>query len=640
LSSLVIGTAGHVDHGKTMLIRALTGKDTDRLQEEKDRGVSIDLGFASFPLPDGRVAGIIDVPGHERFIHNMLAGAGGIDLMLLVIDVNEGIMPQTREHLGIMELLGTQQGIIALTKTDLAGEEWCQLVEEEVRQELQDTFLNNAPLVRVSSATGQGIEELKKLLQKMTEGLTAKDSLAPLRIPVDRCFTVSGFGTVITGTLLQGAVSRGDTVEVLPSKEKARVRNVQIFGSNVSKAGAGHRVALNLSGMERDKVERGSAVCTPGFFKTTTMLDASLKLLIGSPWKLKHMDPVHLYQGTARVVARIALLDREELKPGEEALVQVRMDTPLVAERQDRYIIRSYSPMTTIGGGIILDPLPTRRHRRFRKEVLQQLKELQQEVSSGGDDTYILQQLEKMQLADLSSLEKETRFNRDKVSGVLARLREKGRVVEVGEAVVTSQKYQGWKQKLTDYLKDYHDDHPLSPGISRAELKKLFPSRMSIKNLDAFLERWSEEQQIELIEDKVCLYGFRPSPGPRVQKNIARLEERFNKAGFQPPRPIQLSTEIGLEASELEELLDYLVYQGKLVKINEDIYFLREHYREALKYLYEHFEENSRLTLAEFRDRLATSRKYVQPLLEHFDREKITKRIEDYRVLSNYKREK
>lgn len=346
---VIIGTAGHVDHGKTALIRALTGVETDRLKEEQERGISIDLGFAPFRLPGGMIAGVVDVPGHERFISNMLAGIGGIDLVLLVVDVMEGVMPQTREHLQILQLLQIQRGIVVLTKCDMAESDWIDIVEEEIREEIAGTFLADAPFCRVSALNGTGLPELTEEIRQAVANLVPKDADGPMRLPVDRHFSIAGFGTIVTGTLLSGTVRVGDSVEILPPGEPVRVREVQVHGKKVEQASAGQRAALNLAGLDRSRIERGAVVGTPGIFEQTERLDARLTLLPEAPRPLKFRDPVHFFLGTARVVGIVALLDRDQLEPGESALVQIHLDRPLVAHRQDRFIIRSYSPMTTIG---------------------------------------------------------------------------------------------------------------------------------------------------------------------------------------------------------------------------------------------------------------------------------------------------
>ncbi|MCL5982600.1 MAG: selenocysteine-specific translation elongation factor, partial [Firmicutes bacterium] len=377
MSHVIVGTAGHVDHGKTALIKALTGVDTDRLREEQERGISIELGFAPFKLPSGRLAGVVDVPGHERFIHNMLAGIGGIDLVLLVVDVTEGVMPQTREHVEIMRLLQIARGLVVLTKVDLAEDrEWLDLVEEEVRESLSGTFLAEAPFFRVSALTGAGLAELLAAIDKLTGEMPARDSAAPLRLPVDRVFSMPGFGTIVTGTLMAGRIAVGMNVEILPLGRKARVRQLQVHGEAAVEAVAGQRAAVNLSGVEKEALERGSVLAMPGFLMAASVLDARLFLLAGTKKVLKNMSRVHVYLGTGRAVGRVVLLDCEELPPGGEALVQLRLEKELVAHRGDRYIIRSFSPMTTIGGGVVLEA-STRRQKRFRPEVLEGLAELE-----------------------------------------------------------------------------------------------------------------------------------------------------------------------------------------------------------------------------------------------------------------------
>jgi len=439
---IIIGTAGHVDHGKTELIRALTGQETDRLKEEKERGISIDLGFASFRLPDGQVAGVVDVPGHERFIHNMLAGIGGIDLVLLVVDVNEGVMPQTREHLQILQLLDIRRGIVVLTKCDLAEPDWIDIVEEEIREEVAETFLTAAPFCRVSSLTGDGIPELIEQIRLSLETLPTKDVDGPLRLPVDRHFTLAGFGTVVTGTLLSGTVKPGDMVEVLPPGVQVRVREIQVHGEKLPEARAGQRVALNLAGLDRDQLQRGAVIGAPGFFEQTERLDARLTLLPSAPRPLKFRDPVHFYLGTARVVGMVALLDRDLLKPGESTLVQIHLDHPLVAHRQDRFIIRSYSPMTTIGGGQVIDPAPV-KHKRFRDEVMAALKELE-----SGEKAFLMQKLGELICPRLKDLELASGLGRERIERHLLALHSEGKAARLGDQWVAQTQVRAWRLQL------------------------------------------------------------------------------------------------------------------------------------------------------------------------------------------------
>jgi selenocysteine-specific elongation factor len=632
LDQLIIGTAGHVDHGKTVLIKALTGVDTDRLQEEKERGISIDLGFAPFRLPGGRLAGVVDVPGHERFIHNMLAGAAGMDLVMLVVDASEGVMPQTREHLDILELLGVRNGIVVITKIDLVEEEWRELVQEEIAEELKGSFLEEAPVIAVSAVKGQGIDQLKALIDQMTADLDPRSSTGPLRLPVDRSFVIAGFGTVITGTLIQGSVRVGETVAVVPPGVEARVRNIQVHDDDVKEAKAGSRVALNLSGLEKSEVLRGSVVSTPGYYRQTNLVDVSVELLKRSPRRIKNLDPVHFFLGTARCVAKLLLLDRDELLPGESALAQCRLDRHLVAERGDPFVIRSYSPMTTIGGGKVLDPYPA-RHRRLRPDVIEKLQELKQAPAAGGDMAFVRRKLEELVAADSARLARETRLDREKVESVLGELLSSGVVQKVGSSFMVTSILGQYEDKLISELEKYHYKHPLAPGISRAQLKGILPPSFGQRDYDALLENLQAREAVSVKSDLVTLHDFKPEPSARDQKQLDALTELYKAGWFQPPSQRDAAEKADLDKKRKDELYSYLTGVGILVKLNEDLYIHRDAYNKALELLRAHFSENRQLTLAEFRDMTGSSRKYVQALLEHFDQSKLTRRIEDHRVV-------
>ena len=632
MDDLIIGTAGHVDHGKTVLIKALTGHDTDRLQEEKERGISIDLGFAPFRLPGGRLAGIVDVPGHEGFIHNMLAGAAGIDLVLLVVDAGEGVMPQTREHLDILQLLGIKNGVVVITKIDLVENEWRELVQEEIREELAGTFLEEAPIIAVSALKGQGMEELKQLIDRQTAQIEPRSAAGPLRLPVDRSFVISGFGTVVTGTLAQGSVKVGDTVEVVPPGLEARVRNIQVHDDDLKEARAGTRVALNLSGLEKSQVLRGSVVSSPGYYRETGLLDVALELLPRSQRPLKNGDPLHFFLGTARSVARAILLDRDELKPGQNGLVQCRLDRPLVAERGDPFVIRSYSPMTTIGGGIILDPYPA-RHRRFRTEVIKTLEELKSApTSAGGDAVFLRQKLQELVVADSGKLAKETRLDKGKVESLLAELVRSGRVINLGESYFPDAIYKQLVNTIKKALEDHHLKQPLSKGLSRSGLKNALPAAVTQRDYDALLKELQDQGLITFSGDRVSIFGFSPSPSPADRKLIDRLAAVYHSAGLQPPSVRDAFSEAAAPPERKDELLSYLQGEGLLSKVGDDLYFHGEAYQKALVILKEHFKNEDKITLAQFRDLTGGSRKYAQALLEHFDNARYTRRVEDHRV--------
>ncbi len=632
MEQLIIGTAGHVDHGKTVLIKALTGIDTDRFQEEKERGISIDLGFAPFKLPGGRLAGVVDVPGHERFIHNMLAGAAGMDLVMLVVDATEGVMPQTTEHLDILGLLGIRKGIVVITKMDLVEEQWRELVQEEIGEELEGTFLEDAPIHAVSAINNQGIEELKELIDRLTTDLEPRDSSGPLRLPVDRSFVISGFGTVVTGTLIQGSVSVGDTVSIVPPGLEVRVRNIQVHDDDVQKAMAGTRVALNLSGLEKGQVLRGCVISNPGYYRQTELIDVSIELLGRTPRQVKNLAPVHFFLGTARTVARLHLLDVKELKSGQSALVQCRLDRPLVAERGDPFVIRSYSPMTTIGGGKVLDPYPV-KHRRYRPDVIERLQELKQAPAAGGDSAFVRRKLEELQAADSIRLAKETRLGQDKIAAILEELTAQGLVQKLGSAYIIAGLLREYENKLLTELKKFHHDYPLAPGMSRARLKGLLPGAFTQRDYDALLDIMQNRELLSAKSDLVSLYSFEAEPSEADQSKLDSLANLYRAGRFQPPSVKDALEETRVSQTRKDEFYNYLVSKNVLIKISEELYFHCESYNEALNLLRKHFAVNDKLTLGEFRDITGSSRKYVQALLEHFDRVKVTRRVEDYRIV-------
>ena len=631
MKHLVIGTAGHVDHGKTVLIKALTGVDTDRLREEQKRGISIDLGFAPLELPGGRLAGIVDVPGHERFIHNMLAGAAGMDLVLLVVDAAEGIMPQTKEHLQILQLLGLEKGIVVITKTDQVEPDWLELVREEVGDGLKGTFLERAPLQEVSAFTGQGIAELRELIDRATRDLAPRDSAGPLRLPVDRSFSIAGFGTVVTGTLFRGSVRVGDRVEIVPPGLEVRVRNIQVHERDRQEARAGQRVALNLAGVEKKEIRRGSVVASPGYYRPTALLDTALTLLPGAPRPLKNLDPVHLFLGTARVVARLLLLDCEELKPGEKGLAQCRLSDPLVADRADRFIIRSYSPMTTIGGGGVLDPAPS-RHRRFRPASFAHLKELAQDPGAGGERAFVYRKLGDMIIADPGRLARETRLDEARLRDILEELIREGTVEKLGQSYLPRAGLEQWEHRTLQALEEYHRRHHLLPGISRAQLKGALPRELGLKEYDLFLERLQEQGRVELQGELVSKKKFVPRPTVQEREQLEQLANIYAGAPFQPPTVKEALEQTGIKDADRESCYSYLVFSGRLVKINDEIYFHREAYERAVELLRRHFAAAQTITLAEFRDLTGSSRKIIQPLLERFDQLKLTRRVGDHRV--------
>jgi selenocysteine-specific elongation factor len=624
----IIGTAGHVDHGKTALIKALTGAETDRLKEEQKRGISIELGFAKLDLGDGDVAGIVDVPGHEKFIPQMLSGIAGIDLVLLVVDANEGVMPQTREHLQIMNLLQLKNGIIVISKCDLVEPDWLDIVEEEIREQVAGTFLAQAPCCRVSALQGNGLEPLLETIRDQLRFVEPRDPHGAIRLPVDRCFSLSGFGTVVTGTLVSGTVATGDTLEVLPAGVQTRVREVQVHDKPVDIVSAGQRVALNLAGVNRDQIPRGSVIAQPGLFSACSRLDVRLQLLDDAPRALKFRDPLHFHLGTGRSVARLILLDREQLNPGEEVLAQLVLDRPLLAHRGDRFILRSYSPMVTIGGGLVIDHEP-QKHKRFRPEIIEQLSEL-----ASGDLGFWLQKLDELQIARIKELEKQTGNSREQLQKGLERLCASGQLEQLGDQWVLCERVRSWTLAIPQLVAKYHQQFPLHHGIPRATLQSQISEKLAPKGFEVLLQRALNAGTVVQRRDLLALPKWEPQLGEQQRQALDALDLLFSTAGFGVKNNNEVVAQLGLDVEESEAYFNYLALEGKLVRLNQESSLSNESYGLALHELRQILSESKDgFALAAFRDRLGSSRRLIQALLEHFDSLKYTRRVGDKRVV-------
>jgi selenocysteine-specific elongation factor len=632
MKQIVLGTAGHIDHGKTSLIRALTGVDTDRLKEEKERGITIELGFASLLLDDDIRLGIIDVPGHERFVKNMLAGVGGIDLVALVIAADEGVMPQTREHLAICELLQVREGFVALTKTDMVEPDWLELVQEDTAEFLQGTFLEGKPIVPVSSRTGAGLDTLIAILNDMCRKLSPRSAHGPARLPVDRVFTMRGFGAVVTGTLFSGSLHLDDRIEILPSGLSARVRGLQVHSEAVPTAVAGQRTAVNLQGVDRVEIQRGDIITAPGRFPVTHMLDVTLKLLEDAPRPLANRTRVRFHVGTSEIMGRVILLDRDDLYPGEETLAQLRLEAPAVAAPEDRYVLRSYSPIQTIGGGMILNTLPA-KHKRYRPQVIDQLTILR----DGSTADAITVHLTNAAYAGLkwSELLRHSALDEPTLRGIVDTLLQQGTAVAVENDppwLLHHEPYKKARQQILDLVATFHRDNPLKSAMFTEELRSKFP-RMAEKVFIALVQALSAENLLEVSRDKVKLTSHTVDLSPERQAVADALEQVYLNAKHQPP-----SVNEALEAQKLtragdREMLQVLVDQDKLVRLKGDLFYHRTVLNHIEQQLRSHLEQQGALTAGEFRDLLQISRKYAIPLLEYFDNQRITVRMGDKRVL-------
>jgi selenocysteine-specific elongation factor len=618
----VIGTAGHVDHGKSTLVKALTDIDPDRFPEEKAREMTIDLGFAWMTLPSGREVSIVDVPGHERFIKNMLAGVGAIDLALLIVAADESVMPQTREHLAILDILQITKGLVVITKTDLVDEEMVELVKAEVEDTLEGTSFEGCPMVGVSSYTGDGMDNLKATLDSILDETDAKKDLGRPRLPIDRCFTISGFGTVVTGTLIDGTLTVGQEIELAGSGQRARVRGLQSHKTKVESTDPGVRLAVNLSGLSKDEVERGEILTIPGWLKPTRRLDARLRMVKNAPNPLKHNQGVTFHLFTSESSARVRLLDADRLVAGQEGWVQLLLNDPLPVVKGDFFVIRSSED--TLGGGQIVEPNPRRRYRRFDDDVVERMMTLDQ----GTGEDIIISVAEQWGPCDLTTLSQRTNLSREEVSDRVAQLTNDGDLVTLGEfgsdgdAVVYSA--QGWailKSKVASAVQLYHSQYPLRQGIpaqevrSRLDLSQPVYQRALVR-LVAEEVVVDERQSLRLPDHEITLT-------PKMEEEASAYLNSLRKDPYSPSSDQKVSS----------ELMSVLIDQGKIVRVADGVIFDAGAYREMTERIVQHLKDQGNITVAEARTMFDTSRKYILPLLEHMDQQQITRRTGDERVL-------
>ena len=632
MKHVIIGTAGHVDHGKTLLIKALTGIDTDRLAEEKKRGITIELGFAHLDWPDGTQAGIVDVPGHEKFIKNMLAGAGGIDLAMLVIAADDGVMPQTVEHLDILTLLGIKDGLIVITKSDLVDADWLDMVREEISKRVKGTFLEGKPIHAVSAHTGEGIPELKEMLRTLVQQAEEKSLRVPFRLPIDRVFTVEGFGTVVTGTLIEGAIHEDEAAELVPSGLSTRIRNLQVHGKKVDTAYAGQRVALNLAGLKKTDIQRGDSVVKPGSVRISRMLDVRLQNLKHSGRVILNDSQVHLFHGSAVRLAKVVLFGREELKPGESCHAQLRLTEPIASKNGDRFVIRFFSPMETIGGGVILDDQP-RRHKRSDEKIPEMLRIKE----SGSREELTVQFLADFgaKLPTAAQLMAKLQREEADIEGELQQLCNLGRVAEAlpGRYIAASVSEKLWNE-CRELMEQYHRQNPLHTGIRSAELRQKLFKGMEQSRANALLGVFYREGRLRKCGDRYALPDFEIVLTKR-QKNIReRLLKTYREAGVETPftEDVMQSYTVN-EQVDARQVLESLVSSEDLVMLIPQICLHRDTYAMICQVAKEHFEQNETLTLAQLRDLLHTSRKYSQAIIEYFDKVRITRKDGDVHYL-------
>ena len=631
MKQVVLGTAGHIDHGKTSLIKALTDIDTDRLKEEKERGITIELGFAHLELPGGKLLGIVDVPGHEKFVKNMVAGATGIDLVALVIAADEGVMPQTREHLEICQLLGIRHGVVVFTKTDMVESDWLEMVHEDVSEYLAGTFLEEAPIVEVSSLTGEGIPELISTLDKLTDAIAGRHVGHVFRLPVDRVFTMRGFGTVITGTTISGQIGVGQEVTIYPQQIPSRVRGIQVHGKEMREVHAGLRTAVNLQGVEKFVVSRGDVVASKDALRPTYMVDVHLNLLGSAPRKLKNRAKARFHTGTSEIISTVVLLDREELAPGEACYAQIRLEAPTAVLRNDRYVLRSYSPVRTIGGGEVLHALP-RKKKRFSEEALQEMRALH--AGGGAEILEVFVSLGRFQGVEQRVLPFLANMSRKRVDDDLKGLLAQKKIVLYDRErglLIHSRFLQQARQELLTTLEKYHQNFPLKTGLPKEELRTRTLG-VRIPRLFNYLISQLVEEGVAVREREVIRLHDHQITLPQDQEKVRRKAERiYLETGLQPPYFREIKEKFNLEVSP--DLLEVMVKDGILVKIKEDLYFHARPIAELRQRLTEHLREHGEITTPTFKDMTGASRKYTIPLIEFFDRQRVTVRVGDSRVL-------
>ena len=627
MKNIIVGTAGHIDHGKTTLIKALTGRNTDRWEEEQRRGITIDLGFTYFDLKNGDRVGIIDVPGHEKFINNMVAGVVGMDLVLLVVAADEGIMPQTREHMDILGLLGIKKSILVINKCDLVDEEWLELVEEEIQEELEGTFLEGAPVVKVSAATGQGLDELTDTIQQlMSDEVVAKDTQTIPRLPIDRAFTLSGFGTIITGTLISGTITREDVLEMYPIGKECKIRNIQVHGQNQDKCYAGQRVAINLSNVKKKEIRRGCVLAPKNSMKNTDLLDVKLKVLEDSMRILTNHERLHLYTGTSEILCRAVLLDKEQIGPGEEGLVQLRLEEEIAVKRGDRFVVRFYSPMETIGGGIVLEPNPMRK-KRFDAQAIEELKK--KESGSLGDVMELQIKEHGDTMITLAELAKVMAHSVDELKEYLEELEESGTIFVFPMKKDTYLWHRdsefAVRQKIEETLQKYHSEHPYRYGMKKAEIHNTFLKKIKPNIFDAYIERMTGENVYGRREEYLSLPGYEVPKDAMYLQTEKLIEDTFEKAGYDFVRFSEI--DFGkIPRQTAEDVVLMMIDEGKVIRINEEMFTMKHLMDEAKEKIQNHLKEENLITIAQVRDMFSTSRKSAKPILEYMDSIKVTKK--------------
>jgi selenocysteine-specific elongation factor len=630
---VIVGTAGHIDHGKTSLVKSLTGVDTDRFKEEKERGITIDIGFANLDLEDGTRIGFVDVPGHERFVKNMLAGIGGIDLVVLVVAADESVMPQTREHLEICSLLRVQHGFTVITKIDSTDPDLVDLVELEVRDYLKGTFLGDAPIVRFSAATGEGKDELVNTLGKVSELVRARDTGELFRLPIDRCFTMKGFGTVVTGTLVSGSIAKDDPVELLPTGKETRIRGIHVHGRSEETAQAGQRTALNLQGVDVTDVERGMVLTMPSLLRPTSVIDCHMELLPSAAKAVTRRKRIRFHVGTAEVMGYVRLLGQERLEPGESAFVQIRLEEETVTVPGDRFIVRQYSPMITIGGGEVLE-VKARKHRLKDQRVVERLETLR--TCSVSERLGLMIDEGELKPLGLQDMVLQVGMSPDTVGGHLEVLRTDGRIRFLSTnpvAVISEGAYRSGMEKALSVVEKFHKKNPLAPGISREALHSgAFEAAPSIV-FQSILDSLVKAGKLETSHEVVHVYGRRVTLSPEEEQIRDRILAELGKHGLEVPPLDEVVAGLKIDRGKANTILQFMIRDRSLAKINDQFVVDQKIMDEVIAKLKERKQTSPNLGVPEFKEITNVSRKYAIPILEYFDRIRVTRRNGNTRMI-------
>jgi selenocysteine-specific elongation factor len=631
MKQIILGTAGHIDHGKTSLVKAMTGIDTDRLKEEKERGITIELGFAHLELPSGQILGIVDVPGHEKFVKNMVAGATGVDLVALVIAADEGVMPQTREHLEICQLLRVKKGLVVLTKIDMVDQEWLELVKEDISTFLSGTFLDNAPIVPVSSVTGQGIKELVGVLDGLVNEVAEREMSGFFRLPVDRVFTMKGFGTVVTGTTMSGQIRTADEVTVYPQGLDARIRGIQVHNQDVNEVSAGLRTAINLQGVEKEQLERGNVLATKDSLRATRMVDVVLDHLSSAPRKLKNRAKVRFHTGTSEIIATVVLLDRDELKPGDTCFAEIRLEDPVAVLARDRYVLRSYSPVRAIAGGEILNAYPQKK-KRFSETALSELKALNSGNLNEITEQFVLaSRFDGVVHSELPFL---TNASRKKLEEIIKTLQAQRKIIQYDKekgTLIHADYLKKARDQILSILDQYHKDFPLKAGLLKEELRSRTAGTGDSKLFNFLITQLGQEGIVIQEKEILRLKEHHVTLAQDQEKVRQQIQEIYLKGALQPPYFKELTAKF--PGNSGADVLQVMVKDGILIKVKEDLYFHKDVIEELKERLVAVLKEKGEIDTPQFKDMTGASRKYTIPLLEYFDITQLTMRIGDKRVL-------